>query len=530
MGRKRLYFYTIITGASGFLFAVMWLRMFWQYAGKASLVSAAFLSAYMLGTAAGSFLFGRIAEKREKHFFLFALTQFGLGASVIIITYYFSFFHNMFSFLCFGFGSNELSIGLSIFYGTFLIMFIPTMLLGGTFPLINAMMMRYNTENISGRIYGLLGIGAALGIFCAVFFIVRFFGLYSAVYLFAGLNVLIGYIAWLVRKKEGKIISGGNDLSVGEDAETTKPVSRLLYITACCSGLLIFAYGTLWSGAFSYIFGTTLYSLGITFTVFLVWFAFGGFIGSAISERFNRNTVLAVIQIFIGLGALVTISLLTSYPAIYDTFGKIFGTEWRLSRYLVWFGSVEIVIFIPTFLLGVLFPSVLDSLKESVKKTHTGSAFALHIIGGVIGLCLARCFIIPVIGIPKGIMFLAFINLILGGSVFCYTSSQKRLVKIIAGTAVIIICGVYMVIINKDQFVHLIAEPADVGEVTYFDDTLSGTVIVREYPEYYKKGKKLSIDGVSVSGTSYEERTAQKLLGYLPVLIKNSLTDNNDIK
>ncbi|MQY77818.1 MAG: hypothetical protein GH151_01265, partial [Bacteroidetes bacterium] len=467
MGRKRLYFYTIITGASGLLFAVIWLRMFWQYAGKTSLVSATFLAAYMLVAATGSFLFGRIAEKREKHFFLFAVTQLGLGASVIIITYYFSSFHSLISVFYGLFGSGERGVSVGLFVGIFILVLVPAMLLGGTFPVISTLLAKLSADKSSlhGRIYSLLCVGAALGIFCAVFFIVRFFGLYSAVYLFAGLNVLIGYITWLVRKKEGKIISGGNDLSEGEDTEASKTVSRLLYITACCSGLFIFAYGTLWSGAFSYIFGTTLNSLGITITVFLVWFALGGFIGSAISERFNRNTVLAVIQIFIGLGALVTISLLTSYPAIHDTFGKIFGTEWWLSRHLVWFGSVEIVIFIPAFLLGVLFPSALDSLKESVKKTYTGSAFALHIIGGVIGLCLARCFIIPVIGIPKGIMFLAFINLILGGSVFCYASSQKRLVKIIAGAAVIIICGVYTVIINKDQFVHLIAEPADGGEV-----------------------------------------------------------------
>lgn len=62
---------------------------------------------------------------------------------------------------------------------------------------------------------------------------------------------------------------------------------------------------------------------------------------------------------------------------------------------------------------------------------------------------------------------------------------------------------------------HVNPHTIDGSEINYYDEGVTGTVTVHQYPDH----KVISVNGVNVAGTSFLLRTTQKLLGHIPLLL-----------
>ncbi len=146
----------IMIGLSGFvsmLYEVVWTRMLALIIGSAVQSFAIMLFTFITGIAAGSFVIHRAMNRRINHLFWFAITEFMIAITIIIVLplymrlpYYFNIIG----------GSIPKTEGMFIFYEIskiiicFIAMFLPTFFIGMTLPLAS----HINTKSITK-----LGIG-----------------------------------------------------------------------------------------------------------------------------------------------------------------------------------------------------------------------------------------------------------------------------------------------------------------------------------------------------------------------------------
>lgn len=93
------------------------------------------LTSFMAGLALGSFLLGRIVDRYANRLRLFAILEMGLGSYGIatvaifsLLNFPFFFFHNLLG--------HGIDLHLAKFFLTFIVLLIPTTLLGGLFPVV----------------------------------------------------------------------------------------------------------------------------------------------------------------------------------------------------------------------------------------------------------------------------------------------------------------------------------------------------------------------------------------------------------
>ncbi len=112
------------------------------------------------------------------------------------------------------------------------------------------------------------------------------------------------------------------------------------------------------------------------------------------------------------------------------------------NNFLVWAAFIAcMVIFVfPLFLLGTVTPSLVkytvDSLDDSGKVVGTLGAF--NTIGSILGTFLPTFVTIPAVG--TSVTFLIFAGILLVLAITYFISTRTKSIKVIAGTAVFILC------------------------------------------------------------------------------------------
>jgi spermidine synthase len=155
----------------------------------------------------GSFIGSRFVDVREKRIFIFGCLEVAIGLLAVIgipvMAWLIRLNEGMWR-------SGGLEAGWTLraeiyFVDTFLIMFLPALLMGLTFPLVSKMFtpdIRRRGQSI-GRIYAVNTIGAILGSFAGGFLLIPLLGIQRSIGLIASLNCMIG-VALLLLDRESK--------------------------------------------------------------------------------------------------------------------------------------------------------------------------------------------------------------------------------------------------------------------------------------------------------------------------------------
>jgi len=208
---ERVARYTAIAfGISGFCalgYQVLWNRVLVFFTGVTTYAFSAMLATFLTGIALGSLLVVRLIDGRRDLLKLLATCQLGIGLfaylSVVLLGYRteLGFDRLLRAELGFGFG-----MGVSwakflwqLFGNSVLIMAVPTLLMGASFPLAGRICSRsFATAGQSiGGIYSINSLGSALGSLVAGFVIVRWLGIERGIAVLALLNVLVAAVLFL---------------------------------------------------------------------------------------------------------------------------------------------------------------------------------------------------------------------------------------------------------------------------------------------------------------------------------------------
>ncbi len=194
--RPLLFSVFVLSGISALIYQLVWQRSLLTIYGSNVESVAMVVAAFMVGLGLGSLAGGALSERTKFPLVLmFSLAECGIGAYGLASL---GLFHQVGTATL---GAGALQTGLL----AFLLIFLPTLLMGSTLPLLVAQLVR-ETSDVGKSVswlYAVNTFGAAVGAFLAAFLVLGKFGLSGSVTLAAVLNfvaaAIIG-VVWFLRR------------------------------------------------------------------------------------------------------------------------------------------------------------------------------------------------------------------------------------------------------------------------------------------------------------------------------------------
>lgn len=271
---------------------------------------------------------------------------------------------------------------------TFLLLLIPTLLMGSTLPLLVAFMVQRsaNVGEAVGSLYAVNTFGSGVACLFASLFLMRLLGESGSVRLAASMNLLVGACAvFLASRAHGpaRLQKGLSDLNLDVPHRTIGMAASMAL--AAATGFIALAYEILWYHTYSFVSGGTASSFANLLAFYLFGIAYGSLAVRDAARQKLRNDLprtLRAASLVIVLGA--TGSFLVG-PAV----------AFAVSVGKLPYNSTYPVIGIAAALLGAAFPLLshasIGPTEQAGKKLSylylsniVGSALGSFIIGFVV--------------------------------------------------------------------------------------------------------------------------------------------------
>ena len=135
--RYLVYLLFILSGVSGLVYQIVWTRMLVLVFGNTMLATSTVLSAFMGGLAAGSYFLGKYIDKRPRPLLkVYGILEAGIGLFAFIFPYLIELVAPVYTGLYSGVEGNIVVLNLFRFLFCFILIGIPTFLMGGTLPVL----------------------------------------------------------------------------------------------------------------------------------------------------------------------------------------------------------------------------------------------------------------------------------------------------------------------------------------------------------------------------------------------------------
>jgi len=415
LARWYLYALILLSGAAGLVYEVVWARQLTLFIGNTAVANAAVLTAFMTGLALGSLALGRKADVVKSPLLLYAVLEVLIGCYGATTPW-------LFDLLQLGYARAAGIVGVTGAYShlprfavAVLAMLVPTFLMGGTLPLLIRHFSRdlAATQLVTSRIYGINTLGATLGAFSAGFVLLPALGITDTLLAAAAVNLLVGGGVYFALRRASIARAGSPDpgqissLAV-EPGVLQRPM--LLLVGFGISGFAALLYQVLWIHALVLVIGISVYAFSTVLTVYLAGIGLGSLL---IGRLFGTRTIgkalkiAFYLQLGIALTAVTSLSLVSYLPILFVQGWQKLHDSFPLFQSFM-FGLSGMVIFIPTLLLGALFPLVTAIWSQCRGKVGrgVGEAYGANALGTIAGSAIGGLFILDWLGLEHS-LFLA---------------------------------------------------------------------------------------------------------------------------
>jgi spermidine synthase len=424
------------------------------------------------------------------------------------------------------------------FLSTFLILLVPTFLMGGTLPVL----ARFFTETLAavqkrvGVLYALNTFGAAFGTLIAALFFIPVLGNVRSTLLIAVCNIGIGIFAIAMDGRLTSSVRGRAAALPPEpaiDAATPQNIrtDRLVLFTLAASGFVSMVYEVAWTRALTAMIGSSTYAFSIMLVTFLVGIA----LGSAVAVRWKRLAdlrLLGLTQLGIAAGALVFLAgyliapylLVALMRALSYSFPAVLTSQFLLCASLMIFA---------TLCMGAAMPigSQLYSNRIKLLGRSVGSVYSVNTLGAIGGSLVAGFALLPLLGTERTILAGLFVNSAVAALILSAAPSRKfDLAKVaalvmLAGATLSMGGGIFWSPESLDRGILVYARTFDARpelrisehyadtDVVYFAEGNNATISVRKGEDYVG----LRTNG-KVDASNKADMLTQLMIGYLPIL------------
>lgn len=512
-----MYAIFFLSGISGLIYETVWLRVLSRIVGCTIYATSIVLSAFMLGLALGSYFIGRKADSIKRIIRAYAILEVLVGLTALVVFLALNDLTGVFKFLFQRLHENH---GLFLLLQSIIVFFalvMPTLLMGGTLPILAAAIKKYKVDfaQSMGNLYGLNTLGAVLGVLLSGFITIGAIGEFNTVLIGVGINGFVGMTAWLLLDKKAAFplhmatATGGIEIQE-KISGLTMGARTVVLIAYAVLGFTSFAIEVVWTRIFQLQLGTSIYSFSLVLGIYL----FGSAIGSLLSGRWHERLhnpvqILGYAVIFIGLYSMIGTFLFAHFTP---------QAAWQSLNAFKLVLPV-LVIFPITFTLGAIFPIV--SFCYVKNRNHIGDGigflYAMNTVGCIAGSLVAGFILIAAIGTRGTVIFISLTEAVLGAIVLAHSGAKRQN---LAFASILIIATLGLGILSPDPFFSVIKKIVDRDpnmEIYYHKEGVAATTTA-----YGSKteplDKHILINGIGM--TSLVPET--KIMAHLPILLNKN--------
>jgi predicted membrane-bound spermidine synthase len=421
--QKRLNIFFLIftlSGFSGLIYESIWTHYLKLFLGHAAYAQALVLAIFMGGMALGSALCSRYSLRWKNLLVGYAIAEGLIGLFALV-------FHDAFDLtvrhsyatIIPQLGStaaNAYKWALSV-----LLILPQSALLGMTFPLMSAGIMRLSPQN-PGRTISLLyftnSLGAAVGVLVSGFLLIRLVGLPWTIRLAGLINMALAVTVWALSKGPRRESSGGELAEEGPSRRRMGGLYGLFLFASLTTGAASFIYEIGWIRMLSLVLGSSTHAFELMLSAFIAGLAFGGlWIQRRIDRMAAPSRALSFVQIVMGLLALTTLPL---YGRTFDVMQWLVTTLPKTDTGYLLFNlssnAIALAVMLPTtFCAGMTLPLITYTLlRRGAGERSIGAVYASNTVGAILGVFFAIHVGMPVLGLKGSIIFGAGLDIALG--------------------------------------------------------------------------------------------------------------------
>jgi spermidine synthase len=521
-----IYILFFVSGACGLIYEVVWSRMMTLIFGRSILAVGIVLAAFMLGLALGSYMLGKYADRQRNPLRLYAFYEIGAGVSALIASILLIRISPLDVWVHSTWGEYPMVVNLVRFLIAFALLIVPTVLMGATLPILSRVIVK-RLSHIGrelGLLYAINTIGAVAGSLASGFYLIGRFGMQGAVYTAVAGNLAVGTAAWLASNRAG---AAGAALPMTPAAPAVAPVPatrrmhRLVLWAFALSGLTSFAYEIFWTRSLVFLLGNTTYAFTLMLTAFLLGIALGGYAIRFLADVVkNPLKLFAVIEVMIGVSSAIALPLLffiVRSPVIH-AFVVRFSSQLELLALSNFIIALSLML-LPATLIGATLPLMGRIIFSDLQSTAmtVGRIYAVNTLGNVLGALLPGLLIMPLMGIQKGILLIAALNISLG--IVLALARWRHVAAAAAVTAACFLMFAFALVHTSISFQFPSEYQKAEDEVLYYRE--GGLVTTKVWISAATEHKVISVDGINIGGTS-DSDYKQQILAHLPKLLLRS--------
>ena len=499
------------SGAASLVYQLLWIKQLSLVVGVEVYAVTIAVSAFFAGLAIGGAWMGRLADRVQRPWRLYACLEGAAGLLAISATLLLAHSAALFAGL-------EQQVGVLAWLLPFLLVGLPAVAMGGTLPVLVRAHTDASVARTGGRLYAANTAGAITGTLLAPFILLPAWGITGTALFTASVYIVVAIAAMAIDRKRAPLPV---EKSPQINADNSR--ARLALILYAVAGGVALGYEVVWSQTVVQFMSTRAFAFAMMLAVYL----FGLMLGSAIYTRFadrvrNGWAAFGILIASAGLVALLQVSWLggwleQSQAALSTWMMALTGSELvaMCGRFVLASASLVLV---PTLLLGAAFPAVLRLCASPEQRGRgVGFALALNTAGGILGTMLTGFVLVPTLGLIHTLALLALIATLIGVlAIFVGspTPHRSRWVVLALGLGVIALG----VLTPSNKLAQLLTQNKG-GEITYYQESRGGTVAVLAQGREGNRFHRLYIQGVSNSGDTLPSLRYMRLQALLPLII-----------
>jgi predicted membrane-bound spermidine synthase len=414
----------VASGVSGLVYQAIWSQYLNLILGSSAYAQSLVLAIFMGGMAGGAWLSARLIRRWDNPLLAYGRIEAAIGvAGIGFHVVFLAVTGWLYDVAIPGVEGEDRIAALRWTVAAALI--VPqTVLLGMTFPVMSAGLMRWMPDRagaVLGGLYFYNSIGAAGGALLATFVLVPAWGLPGAM-AFAGLVNIVIYVAiWRLRVPPLAAADDAPKAVAAASSGTGGRSERLrwaLLAAAALTGLSSFMYEVGWVRMLSLALGSSLHAFELMLSAFIGGLALGGlYVRKRLDGVAEPVRYVGWVQVFMGVAALATLPL---YDHAFTWVGWLVSTlaptASGYALYNVATAAISIVIMLPAaFFAGMTLPIMTYALlRRGHGETAVGHVYAANTLGAIIGVVAMTHFAMPLLGLERALLLAASIDLALG--------------------------------------------------------------------------------------------------------------------
>ena len=565
--RRLLALLFFASGAAGLIDQVAWLRYLSLVFGNTTLATATLLAVFMAGLGLGALLFGRLADRTPRPLTIYALLEVGVGLFAIVSPQFFDGMNAVYVAVHRGAGGEPWAFALLRIALAAICLLPPTLLMGGTLPLVVRALRRPEDEPDAtagsephdsvlpqtsrlGRdtalLYGANTLGAVCGVAGAGFLTIPLFGLRASLLLSAALNfaAALGALALAARGRHAGPLESLAPLVPKPTpalaaAAAPRPRrdrrARILLLAAVLMGATSLAFEVLWTRILVFYLGSSVYAFSLMLLGFLLGIALGSLaIGRMVDRLVSPLALLAAVELGIAATAPLSIWLFTTLNARQIALSEALHPQSFGVAIFAQLLAVLPILLPPTLLMGVSFPLLVRvySLTGEGGKggerigSDLGELYGANTLGCIAGSLGAGFVLIPLLGTQNALLAVGAVCALLGW-LFAHqaagTAGGSRALRTLAlAAAPLLVALAFLLPADRVILAAGIFGSDRPGDLVHFHEDASAAVAIRHKTDAAGPYLSLELNGVNVAGSSPDLYAVQKMQGHLPLLLGQS--------